>query len=212
MRKQSSPEQCHHSRHGVHCAAHTKQTETSEQEHQARRQRNGVLCLQPECQSPSCLPHRNINCIRAFMSHAPTVMSGRDARMKRRMSCTVWLWLKRATMRDPSASRSCRLVVGADSFTPAHSPSLAAGAAAAAALVDAPSPPRVRPEPVNAAYLRVVVTRERLYYQHSQLFVLQLQPTPLSTCPLPAIWCPILALPDHATWQPRAFPTTYRTR
>lgn len=77
--------------------------------------------------------------------------------MKRRMSAAVCVVLKRATMREPSARRSCSDVVGFDSSTPAHSPAGAAGAAAPL-LVLAPSPPpRVRPEPVKAAYLGVYV-------------------------------------------------------
>jgi hypothetical protein len=87
---------------------------------------------------------------------ALTARSGRDARTKRRMSITRWLWLKRATMREPSGRRSCSDVVGWASSTPCHSPLPAAAAAAAAAaatadtlLVDAPGPPSVRPEPVK---------------------------------------------------------------
>lgn len=60
-------------------------------------------------------------------------------------------------MREPSASRSWRLVVGLDSSTPAHSPADASDAAAAAAAEDVLAAPTssavsVRPLPVKAVY------------------------------------------------------------
>ena len=69
-----------------------------------------------------------------------------------------WVRAQALTMRDPSASRSCSEVVGSCSFTPSHSPSLDAAAAAAAALLPlvlaSELLPSVRPEPVKAVYLR----------------------------------------------------------
>lgn len=81
-------------------------------------------------------------------------MSGRDTRTKRRISRTLWLWLKRATIRDPSGSRNCSDVDGLDSSTPFHSPAEMLSPGDGAALVDAPvEPPNVLPVPVK--YLRM---------------------------------------------------------
>jgi len=75
------------------------------------------------------------------------------------MSPTVWVWLKRATRRAPSARRSCREVVGALSLTPPHSPLPPTSLAAAAAEEEAPaagaSAVSLRPAPVKAFALRV---------------------------------------------------------
>jgi hypothetical protein len=86
---------------------------------------------------------------------------------RRASPAMVWVWLKRATRRDPSYSRSCREVVGLLSSAPAHSPGgvlavvaaggwlllPAPGAAAAAAAELLLLAPRVRPEPEKATYL-----------------------------------------------------------
>lgn len=83
-------------------------------------------------------------------------MSGRDARMKRRMSATVWCAFMRATMRLPSYRRSWMDVVGLLSSTPSHSPG-AAALLAAAWLLLAPALlllPSVLPAPEKATYLR----------------------------------------------------------
>jgi hypothetical protein len=81
-------------------------------------------------------------------------ISGRDALMKRLMSCTVCVVFMRATMRLPSDSLSWMDVVGLLSSTPFHSPAGAELLPAAAWLLLAPAlPPRVLPDPANATYL-----------------------------------------------------------